>query len=339
MPRLFRAASIPSDVVLRAVAIVMVAFNHSHLDAPFWNWKGGMAVLMMLMGLNLARFGLSGADPAGARRAIADLLWRTFFPAFCFSLFYLSLYRQFPWTEVLFVANFFTPWHLQLFPVWYSQMLLQMLTGMYLLFCIPPVARGILSRPVAGMLLLFAAGVLMKLFMPLVWDTRHLWQRVPHAYFWNLALGGLVYFLAFTPNRVPFARLAAVVCVVIGAAVGYGSTELEYYVLIAAGLFLVSVRQMRLPWVVSQTLVVISSATYAIFLMHVFWFKILELAYEQVFGNGEPPAVLSDAQFVFGVVVSIACWLVFTSFTRTLQSLALPRLGFARTLNPSTAES
>src|SRR6187455_617445 len=111
--------------------------------------------------------------------------------------------------------------------------MLQLLAAIYVLFCIPAVARGFLRRPLAGMLALFAAGVLLNLFMPLVWDTRYLWYQVPHNYLWNIALGGLVYFLAFEPNRVPFPRLVSVACVVAGAAVGYGSSRLEFYVLIA----------------------------------------------------------------------------------------------------------
>ena len=335
MSQLFRAATIPSDVALRAFAIVMILYNHSHEDADFWTWKGGLTILLMLVGLNLARFGLKNADPASSRHAIAGLLRRMFVPAFCFTVLYLAihivLYRKIYWTEFLFVANWFTPYHPQLFPVWYSQVMLQLLAGIYLLFWIPPVARGILRHPLAGMLMLFTAGVALALFMPLVWDTRPLWYQVPHNYLWNIALGGLLYFLVFEPNRVPFPRVVAVACVVAGAAAGYGGGRLEFYMLIAAGIFLVAVREVRLPWVLSQALVVTSSAAYAIFLQHVMWFKVFHVAYGRIAGPGLWPALAFDAMFVFGLVMSIGCWLVFKSFVRALQSLpvAWPRLRFA----------
>jgi hypothetical protein len=251
MPQLSRVTTIPSDVVVRAVAIVLVLFNHSQPDVPFWNWKGGMTVLLMLMGLNLARFGLKNADPVRSRRAIGELLWRMFLPAFFFSSMFLLVYflydGRFWWAEVLFIANWISPWHVQIFPVWYSQVMLQLLMGFYLLFWIPLVARYLLRRPLAGMLVLFVIGLLLKLLVPLVWDTQHLWHQVPHNYVWNVALGGLVYFLAFEPNDVPFAKLAAIACIVVGGAVGYGSGRIEAYILVAAGVFIVTVRQVRLP--------------------------------------------------------------------------------------------
>ena len=336
MPQLSRSATIPGDVVLRAIAIVMIVFNHSHEDAPFWNWKGGLTILLMLMGFNLARFGFKNADPASARRAIGDLLWRMFVPAFIFTLIYLSVhvvvYRHVYWAELFFVANWITPYHPQVFPVWYSQVMLQLLAAIYLLFCIPAVARGFLRLPLEGMLALFAAGIALNLLMPFVWDTRYLWYQVPHNYVWNIALGGLVYFLAFEPNGVRLPKLMAIAGVVLGAAVGYGSGKIEFYMLIAGGIFLVTVRQMRLPWMLSQTLVVISSATYAIFLMHVMWIKVFLVTYPRIFGPGPWPDVAFHTMFVFALTMSIGCWLVFKSFVRALQSLpiALPRLGVGR---------
>src|SRR5688572_21317875 len=98
--------SIPTDVLLRALAISGIVFNHAHRGRDDFfplGLAGGMTFLLTLAGMNLARFGVKGATPDSLRRAVGRLALALFVPALIAVLASLAIRRTFSWTEVLFV--------------------------------------------------------------------------------------------------------------------------------------------------------------------------------------------------------------------------------------------
>ena len=85
MMRLCELRTTPMDVVLRALAILMVTYHHSHLpprgQAGFaMGLGGGMTFLLLLSGMNFARFAMAGADGAAVRQSILVFARQVYVP-------------------------------------------------------------------------------------------------------------------------------------------------------------------------------------------------------------------------------------------------------------------
>lgn len=320
MMRLFELRTIPMDVVLRGLAILLMAYRHSHNSSEFaLSLAGGMTFLLMLSGMNFARFALGGTAVI-VRRSIKELARQVFIPCLVVVLLGFVLARRFSWSELLFVENFVSKHRFGLFRVWYCQVLLQLLGGYYLLFSIPPVARLVLRFPARAAIALFAVALLLRAAGPLVWDAGYLLNRVPHMYWWNFALGSVLFFLTTEPWRSkPWSKPLAFACVVSAATVGWGLNGLDGWGLIASTTLLVTVSAVRLPAVLARAIVLVSGATFAIFLLHWASFRVAESAYRLLAG---PTAGLDrNVAFVAGVLMCVTCWVAFKAFVRAYRAL------------------
>src|SRR5262245_41317899 len=101
-----RSAS--SDVVLRALAIAAVVYNHSHqFDMGPMTLEGGMTFLLLLAGMNFARVAIRESDADHLRRSIVTMMRQVFVPSFLLVVASFAAYQQFDLLELLFVRN----WH------------------------------------------------------------------------------------------------------------------------------------------------------------------------------------------------------------------------------------
>ncbi len=314
----------PTDVVLRALAIATVTYHHSHeFSAPAFGLFGGMAFLLMLSGFNFGRFVLRDADPQQIRRSTLALARQIFVPSLLLMLAYFAYLRQFNLTELLFISAWFTTDKISVFPVWYCQLILQILLLFYLLFSIPRIAEAFVRRPLAGMMVMLVVGLLAMKFVPLIWNTNYLRNRLPHSQFWNFALGGVLAFLLDGTGR-SSRRWIASACVMAGALLAFRPATLQFWWLVVGGHALIFLRTVRLPELVGQVVVVVSGATFTIFLLHRTWFEVARGVYRWYAGAG---AVLNaDAVFVAGLVLSTACWVGGTALVRAYREVTTDSL-------------
>src|SRR5262245_32269636 len=120
-----------ADVLLRALAITLVTYNHAHPYSDFWmGWGGGMTFLMMLSGYNFAKYGMDGATYQQGRAAITRLGVRILIPSFFVVVFFFLLLRKFDLAELLFYRNWITAERISKFPTWYPQVMVQMCIGL-----------------------------------------------------------------------------------------------------------------------------------------------------------------------------------------------------------------
>ena len=308
MPRFFDLRSTPTDVVLRAVAIGNVVYNHSDPG----DLGGGTASLVMLSGLNFARFAIKDGTESGIRGSIAGVARQIFFPSLALIILSFVAYQRFDWLELLFVRPH--PHKISAFPVWFSHIMIQLLAAFYLLFSIPAVARATLRHPARAMLVFFCVSAFLRsiagygLFDALL--------RMP----WNFFLGAVVYFLALdagTSNR--GTRWLAAACVVVGAMISFAPTNPRLWWVIAGGLVLVFVRSIPLPQLLARITTVVGAATFGIFLTHVIWIKVGRRFTEMWLGPQS--TVQTMILFAFALLLGTLTWAALEAFGRAYRAV------------------
>ena len=316
MPPLFEWRATRTDVVLRAMAIASVVFNHTRLVT----FGGGAAFLLMLSGMNFARFAIKDGTAPGIRRSILDMGRQVFVPSLALVLLSFALYRKFDVLELLFVRNWYALQTIAAFPVWWVQMFLQLLAGLYLLLWIPAIVRGTIRRPALAMLVFFGVGLFLRAAGALLTIPLLTGPRLPLSHLWTFALGAVVYFCAVdtTTSRSGTIWLPAA-CVLAGTIVGFDFGTWQYWWVTIAGLLLVRVKYIPLPHVVARVTTTVSAATFGIFLTHMLWFRAVSGVTKMWAG---PDAIAHPlVLFFFSLLLGTATFAAFVAFGRAYRAL------------------
>jgi peptidoglycan/LPS O-acetylase OafA/YrhL len=323
----FSLKAVQMDVLLRALAISHVAYHHAYFLAPpddgLW-LAGGMAFLLMLSGMNLARFSIDRASPDQLRSSIAAYARRVFIPSVLAVLFSFLVRRQFSWEELLFYQNLITPSGvISLFPVFYVQVLLQLLVVLYLLVLVPRVAIWVIRYPGRSALALFLVGMLARWLGPAVFGNDPPFLE-PHLFLWDFALGLVVYYFGrgVTAPPSPPRRLLALLCVVSAAAFMFSPVGLRFWWLLVGGTFLIFVRDVRIPAIMARVATIVSGAAFAIFLTHMFWFEVYATLHGLFVSRTVRPS--APLVFAFGMLMSVGGWVAYTAFVRAYHRLPAP---------------
>lgn len=328
MNSLLRFRSIDTDVLLRALAIAMVALNHAMPHGgDETGVAGGMTVLLMLSGYSFARFVMAEATPHDLRRGMWLFTLRIFVPSFIAVLFFFLVQREFNLTELLFIRNWFNPERISIFPVWYPQVIVQM--GLMLLgfFALPGVATGFLRRPLLGSALVWLAGLLIRMILPRYVDTAPLLHHLPHLFLWNFALGWVVFFLL--AQRSLATQFAAVVAVLVSAYLVWTPGRLQFWALAVAGLALIWSLRVRLPGALTHVFGLISQATFAIFLLHRFVYAL--------YGKLLTPLPKGVLMWLLGLALCLGAWVVAAALSRAYHKLSRQQPAAGATASMSAA--
>ena len=160
-----RAVAIDLDVLLRAIAITFVVYNHSRpFGAPVA--PGAMAALLMAAGLNLARFRAESLFQGEGFALIKSTFTRYMLPYLGILVAYLLAKQKFDLPSLLLVSTFFDPRAgTFLEPYWFIEVFFQITILMGVWFSVPflrdttedyPLAWGAGAVALLGALQIFA---------------------------------------------------------------------------------------------------------------------------------------------------------------------------------------
>jgi hypothetical protein len=324
---------VSADVLLRALAIIMVTYNHAHPYPSFApGWGGGMTFLMMLSGYNFAKFGMQGATAGEGRRALLRLGAKIFIPSLIAVLFFFVLLRKFNLEELLFYRNWLTVERVAKFPTWYPQVIVQMFAALLLLFCVPRVAEAIFRNPLRSSLVIFGVATLIRIVCPQIWDTTTLRNFLPHLFLWNFTLGWVIYF-SMLEIAAPWNKVTAIACACIGAWAGWGYDRLDFWWLSIGVVLLVLPLKLRLWTPLARFIFIVSQATFGIFLLHRFVYEVYEHA---------PLPPNDNAEWLVGLFGSIALWMAgavpLRAFRALRQQAARAPLSVLKLPRPAAAQ-
>ena len=258
--------SIDSQLVLRAAAILLVVIHH----ATLWPIPGGAAMLVMLVGLSLARFQrqrLFAGDTLAVLRPLATNL-----TLYALLVAGFSLARgEVLWPSVFLVGNlgFAAPPHMMPYLYWFVEAYAQTILLSAALFCIPSVRRVAAAQPLGSGLVVLTLAVVAKLLTPYVWYIGGPQIFTLPDVFYLAVLGWCLYFLDTPPKRKAFFAVTAVVCLVLAWWGGnWTGSWVKFMLVLGAVCVLLFIPRMTLPGWAGRLILPVSAASYHIYLFH-----------------------------------------------------------------------
>ncbi|OWK23401.1 hypothetical protein AJ87_37420 [Rhizobium yanglingense] len=206
------ARGLPTHLVLRAIAILLVVIQHETL----WPVPGGSGVMMLLVGFSLARFQsthlLAGRLSLALRPAINVLI-----PYFLIVAAYAVIWQTIPWASITLTGNFgyAEPERHEMIPYlyWFIEAYVQALIAFALLFAIPAVRRFAQTRPFTFSIGLLGFAIVARFSLPLFIEIG---GRQIFAIYWVFHLCVFGWCAGFADSPAKKLVLTALVALVLG---------------------------------------------------------------------------------------------------------------------------
>lgn len=267
-PESGRTSRIESHVVLRAAAILLIVVHHAtSLPIP-----GGAAALMLMVGYGFARF--HGEQLfAGRTSAFLVPMLRNLLPYFMIVAGFAAAWQAVPWASVLLIGNlgFADPGSHTMLPYqfWFVEAYAQQCLLMAAAFSIPAVRRSISRHPFGAAMLFLLFAFSLRYGVPLVYDIGNRKIFFPTYVFWFTAMGWCAYFATDRHQRLALLLVAAILCPVAAYTGGNWQGAWVLYMLVLGVLaILLLIPYLRLPRIVIPGVMLISAASYHIYLFH-----------------------------------------------------------------------
>lgn len=278
-PHRRRLATVETNVVARAAAIVMIVGTHAGL----WRLAGGAHVLLAIAGFNFARFQRSstGVLASVARIAVPSMVW----------IGAVALFdERWRWPNALLVNGWLgrpsDKWG-----YWYIEALVQTLLLLAIVLAVPAARRIIQRAPFASAVTALAAGLLVRFDVGIDVVTTRTPTR-PHEIFWVFALGWAA------AHATTWQRRVLVSAAAMAAVPSFFGEPRREFIIVAGFLLLVWVPAITMPRAAARPLGWMAAASLYIYLTH---FQIYRPVTD-LFG----PA----AAFLASLAGGLAAWLV-----------------------------
>ncbi|WP_246688535.1 MULTISPECIES: AMP-binding protein [unclassified Mesorhizobium] len=260
----------PTDLLLRAMAILLVVIHHETL----WPIPGGSGVMMLLVGFSLARFQsrhfLGGRLRQALRPAIDVLV-----PYVLIVAAYAVAWQTIPWASITLSGNFgyAEPERHEMVPYlyWFIEAYAQTVLVFSLVFLVPAMRRLALSHGFAFSVGLLGFAVAARMVIPLFIDIGN---RQIFAIYWVYHIAVFGWCAGFADNTARRLALTGLAAVVLGylafwESVWFGTT-IKYLIVFGALLALLYLPRIPLPAMAGRVVVLIAVSAFPIYLFHRF---------------------------------------------------------------------
>lgn len=248
------------SILVRAIAIVAVVVNHSHVLDSQLVIDGAAFLLLIASGYNFARFQLQRVIEFGRARLALTSVPRIVVPTLIVLVVIQLDERHFAPSALLFYENFINDPDVLSF--WFIEIYLQL----HLLVAVALMSRWVRSalRDQAYVVSLAAVLVsaLATFIVPQFWNTDHLRNLVPHFAMWFFVVGWCILFA-----KRPWERWLTSGLVIALAAAQYPVASKAMWILIG-GLYLHLAPPLRLPATLARAVGTLASASLFIYVSH-----------------------------------------------------------------------
>jgi hypothetical protein len=153
------------SVILRAIAIMLIVLNHTLDGRGIEILAGATGVLLLIVGMNFARFQLSQLELGGSRKVIDLTLRKAVLPYFAVLTFYFIKLRHIFWSEYLLYSNFtrgvFWEGDRRFKTFWFLEVYISFILLLSLLYFLPSIRAISRRHPKALPMGLFALSLVM----------------------------------------------------------------------------------------------------------------------------------------------------------------------------------
>lgn len=254
-PRKKSLATIETNIVLRALAISAVVFNHSN-TIPF-SLSGGAMFLFIIAGFNVARFQGATLQNGIIFQPILQLIKNLYIPFIIFAIIYQILKGNLNIPEILLFNNFISPQR-----GWFIPVLIQIIALFALLFTVRGIRSASVRSPWGFGLACFLVTALIRLYSPQLMDFSYVHHRVPHLWIWAFSLGWFIYFSRTLPQKM----VTTALILALAYPICYISPETIW--MVVGGLALLWCQSCQVPLQLKTVIITVAASAYYIYLYH-----------------------------------------------------------------------
>ncbi len=289
-----KKSQVEPAVILRAVAITSVVLNHTGALESYFAIDGAAFLLLVPAGYSFARFQLQRVLESGRAAWALSTLPRVIVPTLLVLLAQQLRHRELVLSPLLMYNNFLNP--PEVFSYWFIEVYVQVHVLLALLLTWRAVRAPLARHAYASSVVAVLVSAVASLVIPLFWNTKHLYDLLPHFALWYFFLGWCALFAEARWQR----WLNTALIVGLSLWIMPGTSRGNW--IIAGGLFLNWARPVRLPIPLARAISTLASASLYIYVSH--W-VILE-----PFGRAFP-SLGFVGQVVFAWLVGIVFWYAF----------------------------
>lgn len=291
--------TVETSLVLRAIAICGIIINNLEILPNNYD-HGGAMVLLVIAGLNFARFQGGNLFQSNYRAIIKIMFFSLVLPYLIFQLVYtaymLASGGPFIPSTLLLVSNFFgeRTWFMQ---SWFVTVYIQSIVFILLLFGLKPIRKLANHRPWAFSIGFLMIAALISFMGPSVWDTEYLNHFLPHMYLWVFLVGWASHFSKTRSQKLWLTGLSVFFTLTVDNIIFYNS---QYVWLLTCIPLLIWAQSLPIPRKMVFPIELIGAASYYIYMTYLAFFHIAD---KFRLGN---PVIL----FLFVISGGILVWLI-----------------------------
>lgn len=247
---------VDSSVLLRAISIVAVVVGHFDLPDP----PGSVRALFVVSGMSFGKYLVPQVLRSGHASPIFRLVTKIAVPAVLYTIFINIVFHHPKWPGLLMITNLVSPdSKVGGIGFWFIDVLAQSLVFLALLLSVARVRELVSRDPFAFALGATAVFDVIGRLAPLLWDTSHLYDRVPQHHLGAICLGWALVHADTLPRKL-----------VVGAATvltfGTWNTDYLFVFPFVATFVLVTWQRVALPVFFGRLVHVVATASLFIYL-------------------------------------------------------------------------
>jgi acyl-CoA synthetase (AMP-forming)/AMP-acid ligase II len=289
-----KKSQVEPSVILRALAITSVVVNHTGVFDGHFAIDGAAFLLLVPAGYSFARFQLQRVLESGRAAWALTTLPRVIVPTLLVLLVQQARHREFVLSPLLLYNNFVKP--PGVYSYWFIEVYVQVHLLLALLLSIRALHAPLRRHGYASSVVALLLSALACVSIPLVWNTQHLADLLPHIALWYFFLGWCALFAEKHWQRWLNTALIAGITLAI-----LPGTSRGIWILLGS-LYLNWAKPVRLPIPLARGISTLASASLYIYISH---FLILE-PFARLF-----PSLGFVGQLLFAWLVGIAFWFGF----------------------------
>jgi non-ribosomal peptide synthetase component E (peptide arylation enzyme) len=295
-------SQVEPSVILRTLAITSVVLNHTGALDSYFPIDGAAFLLLVPAGYSFARFQLQRVLESGRAAHALGTLPRVIVPTVLVLVAQQARHHELHLSQLFLYNNFVSP--PGGFNYWFIEVYVQVHLLLALLLSVRALHAPLGKHPYTSSVALVLVAALASVAIPLVWNTDHLGNLLPHFALWYFLLGWCALFGEQRWQR----WLNSALIVGLSLALLPGTSRGVW--IIAGGLFLNWMKPVRLPVPLARGISTLASASLYIYISH--WLVLEPFA--RVF-----PGLGFVGQVVFAWLVGVGFWFCFERAWQALR--------------------
>ena len=243
--------------LLRLVAITLIV--SAHFDLLDYR-GGGAALLMIIVGYNIATFKLPNYFKYGSIKPFAIMIAKVIIPTIAYTTLLHLIFGPIRYQEILLISNFYTDRHPNGFAYWFIEVYIQILLILLALLAIPIIHKTLKSNTEISLLAFAILASLMFIISESLWDLNDLYRRVPWLMLWMVAFGMATKYA----NNIYY-KITLTILFIIASTVYYSS--IHWFLVICTTLLIFDI-PLRLPSLIKKPVYFMASGSLFIYLTH-----------------------------------------------------------------------